>query len=287
MANVHYAKIGDVWKHLPLAEVLRVERPGRYWESHAGSSTYPLTHSSERDYGEFLFLEHAGRSPALEGSAYRRLLDPRERGKAPTTYPGSPLIAMKLLGCAGGSFLFCDLDDASLANIAEGARALGVPSGRVRLVKGDGVSTLDGELAELTEDEAVGTFLHVDPYHPLGPGLGGETPLGLFARAAERGVGCMLWYGFDATSDRAIVLDALREGIAGPAWHGEVSLRADDLSEVGFDPGVLGCGVVMCNVSQEALAACSRVGKGLAHAYAGARLPNDRDGALQFEEGNL
>ena len=287
MANVHYARIGDVWKHLPLAEVLTIERPGRYWESHAGSSTYPLTRSPERDYGVFLFLERAGRSSALESSAYRRLLDPRERGEAPTTYPGSPLIAMELLGSAGGRFVFCDLDGTSLANIAEDARALGVPSGRVRLVQGDGVSTLDGELAGLTEDEAAATFLHVDPYRPLEPGRGGETPLGLFARAAERGVGCMLWYGFDATSGRAVVLDALRDGIAGRAWYGEVSLRAEDLSEMGFDPGVLGCGVVMCNVSQESLAACSRMGQGLAHAYAGARLPNGRDGALEFEEGNF
>jgi hypothetical protein len=97
----------------------------------------------------------------------------------------------------------------------------------------------------------------------------------------------MLWYGFDATSDRAILLDALHEGIAGGAWYGEVSLRAEDLSEVGFGPGVLGCGVVMCNVSQEALGACGRLGEGLARAYAGARLPNGHDGALAFEEGNL
>jgi hypothetical protein len=97
----------------------------------------------------------------------------------------------------------------------------------------------------------------------------------------------MLWCGFDATSDRGVVHDALREGIAGCAWYGEVSLRTQDLSEVGFDPGVLGCGVVMCNVSQEALAACDRLGKGLARAYAGARLPNDRDGALEFEEGTF
>jgi 23S rRNA (adenine2030-N6)-methyltransferase len=287
MANVHYARIGDVWKHLPLAEVLSIERPSRYWESHAGSSTYPLTRSPERDYGVFLFLERAGRSSALKGSAYRRLLDPRERGRTPPTYPGSPLIAMELLGGAGGRFVFCDLDDASLSNIAEDARALGLPAGRVRLVQGDGVSILDGELARLTEDDVAGTFLHVDPYRPLEPGRGGETPLRHFARAAERGVGCMLWYGFDATSDRAIVLDALRERIAGRAWYGEVSLRAEDLSEVGFDPGVLGCGVVMCNVSQEALAACGRLGKGLAHAYADARLPNGRDGALEFEEGDF
>jgi 23S rRNA (adenine2030-N6)-methyltransferase len=287
MANIHYARIGDVWKHLPLAEVLGIERPGRYWESHAGSSSYPLTRSPERDYGVFLFLERAGRSSALKGSTYLRLLDLCERGRTPQTYPGSPLIAMQLLGDAGGRFVFCDLDGASLATIAEDTRALGIPSRHVRLVPGDGVSTLEEELAALTEKEASGTFLHVDPYDPLEPGRAGETPLDLFARAAERGLGCMLWYGFDARGARAVVLDALRVRISGRAWHGEVSLRAEDLSELGFDPGMLGCGVVMCNVGQEALAACRRVGKGLAGAYAGARLPNGRDGALEFEEGTF
>jgi hypothetical protein len=63
-------------------------------------------------------------------------------------------------------------------------------------------------------------------------------------------------------------------------------LRAEDLSAVDFDPGILGCGVVMCKVGQDALAACSRLGS-LAHAYAGARLPNGHDGALEFEEGNF
>jgi 23S rRNA A2030 N6-methylase RlmJ len=125
MANVHYARIGDVWKHLSLAEVLKIERPGSYWESHAGSSAYPLTRSPQRDDGVFLFLERAVRSSVLEGSAYRRLLCLRERGKTPPTYPGSPMIAMELLGGAGGRFVFCDLDGASLAKVAEDARALG------------------------------------------------------------------------------------------------------------------------------------------------------------------
>jgi 23S rRNA A2030 N6-methylase RlmJ len=284
MANVHYARIGDVWKHLPLAEVLSIERPGRYWESHAGSSTYPLTRSPERDYGVFYFLEHANLSSALKSSAYRRLLEPCERGSTPPTYPGSPLIALKLLKGAGEHFVFCDVDGASLANIAEDARALRVSAGRVRLVHGDGIPALEEELAGLAEGEASGTFLHVDPYRPLERERGGESPLGLFARAAEQGVGCMLWYGFDSRDARAVVPDALRKRIAGHAWYGEVCLHAEDLSEVGFDPGVLGCGVVVCNVGQEALAACSHLGEGLAHAYASARLPNGRDDALEFEE---
>ncbi|HSK98887.1 MAG TPA: hypothetical protein VK869_00990 [Rubrobacteraceae bacterium] len=182
--------------------------------------------------------------------------------------------------------MFCDIDGASLANIAEDARALGVSAGRVRLVHGDGIPALEEELAGLAEGEASGTFLHVDPYRPLERGRG-ESPLGLFAHAAERGVGCMLWYGFDSRDARAVVPEALRERIAGRAWYGEVCLHAEDLSEVGFDPGVLGCGVVVCNFGQKALAACSHLGEGLAHAYASARLPTGRDGALKFEEGTF
>ena len=286
MANVHYAQIGDVWKHLPLAEVLRIERPSRYWESHAGSSTYPLTRSPERDYGAFAFLERVGRSTALEGSSYGRLLAHHAGDKEPA-YPGSPRIAMELLGDTAERFVFCDLDGGSLSNIAEDARALGMAADRVRLVRGDGVQTLSGEIQELAEEEAARTFVHVDPYRPLEPGPDDGTPLGLFSQAARREAGCMLWYGFDSRRDRDGLLEALRGGPAGSAWYGEVSLRAEDFSEVGFDPGVLGCGVVLCNVSREAIAACGRVGEGLAHAYVGARLPNGCDGTLEFEEGTL
>ena len=122
----------------------------------------------------FLFLGRAGRSSALKGSAYGRLLDSCERGRTPQTYPGSPLIAMELLGDAGGRFVFCDLDGASLANIAEDARALGVPSDRVRLVQGDGVSTLDGELAgveDLPEEDAAGAYLGLGSTHRALPRL--------------------------------------------------------------------------------------------------------------------
>ena len=144
VANLHYAEIGDVWKHLLLAEVLVIDAPRRYLESHAGSSSYLLTSSPERDYGALRFASRATRSPTLEGSAYRRPLA-RYGGRALATYPGSPLIAMTLLGSAAGHaggtrFVFCDLDANSLSTISEDARTLGLPDDRLRLVEGDGIS---------------------------------------------------------------------------------------------------------------------------------------------------
>lgn len=80
MANTHFAEIGDVWKHLPLAEVLAIERPGRYWETHAGSALYPLTPSPQRDFGAYQLLAHANQAAALQRSTYVRLL--RQLGSA-------------------------------------------------------------------------------------------------------------------------------------------------------------------------------------------------------------
>lgn len=303
MANLHYAEIGDVWKHLPLAELLAIEAPRRYLESHSGSSSYPLTASPKRDYGALRFASRAARSPALEASAYRRLLAEYgdDRG-APTTYPGSPLIAMSLLGREDGRagaarFVFCDLDGGSLSTISEDARKLGLPEDRLRLVEGDGIPEIDHRLAGLPEEEAAATFLHADPYRPLEADDDGTSSLDLLGRAATLGAKCMLWYGFDSVRDRDELQDALRsiasvarEGEKAkrrPPWYGEVSLRAEDISEVGFHPGVLGCGIVLCNVGGEALAACERLGGGLASIYADAKLPNGADGSLAFESGPL
>jgi hypothetical protein len=37
--NNHFAELGDVWKHLPLAEILRINPPRQYCETHAGSAS--------------------------------------------------------------------------------------------------------------------------------------------------------------------------------------------------------------------------------------------------------
>ena len=87
MANVHYAKIGDVWKHLPLAEVLGIEVATRGLESHGGSSSYTLTPSAERSYGVLHFVSQAARFPVLDASTYRRLIARYDERGVPKTYP--------------------------------------------------------------------------------------------------------------------------------------------------------------------------------------------------------
>ena len=74
MANPYYGDIGDAWNHPPLLELMRIDSPRFYWESHAGSARYPLLRSWQRDYGVFRFLEHASRLPRLRASRYHAVL---------------------------------------------------------------------------------------------------------------------------------------------------------------------------------------------------------------------
>jgi 23S rRNA A2030 N6-methylase RlmJ len=71
MANQHFGNIGDVWKHVVLAEVLEREPPAWYAETHAGSGAYAVVHSGGREYGFVHFLEVAPRFPVLARSRYR------------------------------------------------------------------------------------------------------------------------------------------------------------------------------------------------------------------------
>ena len=284
MANRHYAEIGDVWKHLPLAEILSIEKPEAYWESHAGSSHYPLTHSPSRDYGVFHFLASAQAVSVLEQSRYAGWL---ARHAQNGVYAGSPLIAMEQLGSAA-AFLFCDVDRNSLATIRDDASELGIDT--VATVEGDGVMALAERTESLPHSEARTTFIHIDPYDPFASGDSGLTSVDLFCRAIGQGAKAMLWYGFDsmerqgqltgrmAESFRTWDLDPTAHGL----WRGEIVLDAIECPDRTFSPGVLGCGILCGNLGEASLGRCRDLGKALETVYASATLPGGQTGAIAF-----
>ena len=130
MANRHFAELGDVWKHLPLAEVLRLNPSREYWETHAGSPSYPLTASPTRVHGALRFLKRAPLDPDLIGCAYLAALQTE-----PSVY-GSPALALRELG-ANTRYVFCDIDPLSAAAL----RAAGTPH-HVHVVQGDGITAI-------------------------------------------------------------------------------------------------------------------------------------------------
>jgi hypothetical protein len=288
--NRYYGNIGDVWKHLVLAELLALEPPKRYWETHAGSASYPLTHSPDRDYGVYRFLECGGEAPELAGSRYAAELGRLSvAGEAPTSYPGSALLAMQMLG-ADAEYLLCDLDPESVASLKAAAAGLGLKQHEV-VREADGMTTVVEE-ARRQKDEAKDVVVTIDPFQPFEI-AGGISALELAAGLIEDGFRVIYWYGYDAPEQRTYPMGVLREYAreAGTSvWCGDLMLVAavgqteqqvEQLLAGAEGPGA-GCGVVCGNFSPASLERCERLGKAVATAWADARLPNGSPGALEF-----
>jgi hypothetical protein len=99
MANRHFGKLADVWKHLVLAEALAAVRPQSLWDTHAGHAVYTMTTDAERRFGVLRFMDLAPRDAALATSGYFRLLEGHmQAGSGLSEYPAGPMIAMLQLG---------------------------------------------------------------------------------------------------------------------------------------------------------------------------------------------
>ncbi len=216
MANIHFGRIGDIWKHLPLAEILAIEQPEQFWESHAGSAQYGLTPSLERDYGVMYFLKHAPQSETLAASAYFQLLESLWADGALRVYPGSPLLAMHALGTRAKRFVFCDLDGRSLATITQAASRRGIAPAQVETIQQDGVTSLVRRLEMLPEHAATSALAHIDPYEPLEQSAAGLNAFDLLCRLSERGIKCVLWYAYQSLGEREVLFRELSQALSAP-----------------------------------------------------------------------
>ena len=283
MANRHAGRLGDVWKHLALADLLAATRPARYAETHAGNATYPPASTPEHGYGIATFAQLARSDGVLAASRYATHL--RALTGAATWPPGSPAIAMAELG-ARSTYLLCDVDPGSTADLARWAAARGLAE-RVTTATADGMRTVAAHVLDAPADPST-AFVHVDPYDPDAREPGGLSALELTRALIDAGAAVMYWYGFDEPGRRAWALDALADGARPGLWCGDVmvttpagAVRADGHLGTATTPGT-GAGIVCANVGDGALARCGRLGRALAGAYRGRPLPSGEPGALDF-----
>jgi 23S rRNA A2030 N6-methylase RlmJ len=280
MANSHFGNLGDVWKHLVLAEVLEREPPRWYAETHAGSAAYLLNRDPQREFGIWRFLTAAPRSAELARSRYYAIAG-SSASASPATYPGSPLLAMTILGNSS-SYLLCDLDPGSAADLRSRSRQLGLR--HCEVAGADGMAAV---AAYLARGEGGGDGLvHVDPFEPDAAGPAGESALECAAGVADSGSALLFWYaageGQAAEPDGAPA--RLRALTDAPLWCGEVTVVTRDASardvRRAATPGVVG--VVLAHVQPATASACAALGQALAEAYAGATLPAGPPASLTF-----
>ena len=218
MANPHCANLGDVWKHLLLAEVISWLRPGYYVESHAGSALYPLVDDAERSLGAKAFLSASSAIEPLRSSTYRRHVLEFARGAEPS-YPGSPLLAMMLLGHAC-RYVFCDTDPASVADLQAARERLGLRD-KAEVIHGDGLA----ETTALLQAQAIGTasLVHIDPFDYRTTGPGAVSAVELITCLAAAGIPAFAWYGLSAPSTVHELFHEVTTGApAAQAWSAEL-----------------------------------------------------------------
>ena len=237
MANPHCANLGDVWKHLLLTEVISWLRPEDYVESHAGSALYPLVDDAERRLGAKAFLSASSEIEPLRGSTYGRHIVEFASGTEPS-YPGSPLLAMMLLGRAC-RYVFCDTDPASVADLQAARERLGLRD-KAEVIHGDGLA----QTTALLRAGAIGpaSLVHVDPFdfHAAGPGA--VSGLELIVCLAAAGIPAFAWYGLSASSTVHELFHEVTTGAPGAqAWCAELRVTGRQADAVGIGPG---CGVL-------------------------------------------
>ncbi len=279
MANHHFGEIGDIWKHLVLGDVLDRVRPARYWETHAGSGTYELDRSWEREFGVFTLLREAPRAPAINASRFLglvRTLPPRDDG-APR-YPGSPRLAMDVLGDAA-TYVLCDLDPASVADLTRTARELDFHD-LVLVERADGLATIWAAAQRLAHDDATETFVLLDPFDETERSIDDMDSLDLFTRLVAGGFPTVLWHGYDDLDDRdSIRVRCVVEGVATSSLDIETGfLRA----ETTLHPGVGGCAMFLGNVPADVVDHAERLGRQLEACYDEVLMPDGTPGTLRF-----
>lgn len=278
MANHHFGKFADVWKHLVLNEVLAVAQPSRYAETHAGSAAYPVVDDAERRYGVLGFLD-GSTSPVLSATAYASVVS-RFLNRQPPLYPGSALQAMAALG-DGTAYLLCDLDPASADDLRRWSARLGL--NRCEVAERDGMTAVREWLATPTP-----TVVHIDPFDPFAHDDGAPSAVELGARVAEAGHTLVYWYGYSSPAERAWALEEIGSRTGASLWCGDFMtayldrsvLSAGDLGEA--TTAGTGSGVVLANVSPALLGWCEDVARELAEFYEGRTLPSGAPGRLDL-----
>ena len=230
-------------------------------------AAYPLNRDPQREFGIWRFLAAAPRSAELARSRYYAIAGSCASA-SPATYPGSPLLAMTT--GSSSSYLLCDLDPGSVADLRSWSRQLGLRNCEV--AGADGMAAV---AAYLARGEGGGDGLvHIDPFEPDAAAPGGASALECAAGVADSGSALVFWYAsgqapepYGAPARLRALTDAPLCVVRGP-------------SSPGMSPPAMCAGrqrqassAWFAQAQPATAGACAALGQALAQAYVGATLP--------------
>jgi len=280
MSYSHYGKIGDIWKHLPLCSFLNNEKPKKYIESNSAKACYELSHTPEQTYGAYTFLRESPKSSILVNSPYFKILKSlNHKTNHLSSYLGSPALALILLSNHTNEFIFYDTDSDALENINYYIKSQNYKS-TIKLLNEDSRDGLFNIIANLDEN----TFIHFDPYYIFENNNSRKNIFDAFLLASTKGVKCMLWYGFNTIDENTIILNSINDKITKLKLNKvkivEISLEIIQKDEILVNPGILGCGVLICNMSDQSFKDIEILSDELVSIYKGSKLFNNYSGEL-------
>jgi len=258
MQYTHFGKQAEVWKHLPLCDVMINEKPLVYIETNSAYADYTLTRTPEQEYGIFHFLEKAENCKELRDSKYFLL---ETSAMKEGCYLGSPALAMNVFQSQIDKYVFFDIDNEALKNIARFSERLSLTD-KVKTINQDSRIGLKNLLESLPES----TLLHIDPYEIIEQASNGYSYLDLFVEASSMGIKCFLWYGFNTLEEKERlnkdIKDKVRKLTDRNLLGKELIMEIIEKDTVPCNPGILGSGLLTSNLSEKSLKAiedCSRL----------------------------
>lgn len=261
MGYSHYGKQAEVWKHLPLCDIIAQEQPTTYVETNSAYANYTLTHTPEQQYGIYHFIAK-GKENSVNNSLYFQI---ENEAMQMNQYIGSPGLAMSILKNTC-QYIFFDLDADALQNIEK----FGKKQALNKQIILHNIDSLTG-MTELLPKLPPNSFIHIDPYLINKPGSNGYTYLDIFIEASKLKIKCVLWYGYQTLNEKRELEELIRNSCKLESKHSischELTLKIIEPDTQPCFPGVLGSGLLTSNLSSISKAQINKYGDLLVDFY--------------------
>jgi 23S rRNA (adenine2030-N6)-methyltransferase len=259
----HACEIGDVWKHLPLCEILRNEKPLKYHESNSAYSGYTISVNPKIEYG---VLKPVGlNSNVFINSEYYEVL--KKNGIDNLHYTGSPGLAMEILSDKA-RYYFHDIEREALDDVEAFALHKGLHE-YVKTFCGDSIRAFIDKDYLVDEND----FIFLDPYTPFDLNEIGFNFFEIFIKAITSRSKTLLWYGYESLNGQQRILEwfrfLARENKV-KIWSFDVWIKSMGAHGCEINPGVPGCGLACANLSKESITAIKRYLKFIEDCYSNA-----------------